>query len=129
MVIGTSRNLLKDVVHNYMEFFVEESCGSCVTCRTLNTILKEKLENLLHGKGVKADLDEMLKLGKILSMTSRCGLGQTSSNPIATTIQNFRHLYDSLIQTDADFVSLFDMADAVKDSCAFVKRIPDIHEN
>ena len=29
---------------------------------------------------------------------SRCGLGQTSPNPILTTLQNFREMYEAKLQ-------------------------------
>jgi len=35
IVIDNRRDLLKDVVMNFMEFFIEESCGSCVPCRNI----------------------------------------------------------------------------------------------
>lgn len=127
IVIGKSRNLIKDFVLNFMEFFAEESCGSCVTCRTLNTVLKQKVEKILAGNGVAADLTEIEKLSKMLVMSTRCGLGQTSSNPIVTTLQNFRDQYIKLVHKDVDFVSSFDMAEAVKDSCDYVKRTPNLH--
>ena len=60
---------------------------------------------------------------------SRCGLGQTSPNPIATTIQNFRPLYEAKLQKDKDFVTEFDMTAAVKDSCAYAGRKPNIGEH
>jgi [NiFe] hydrogenase diaphorase moiety large subunit len=127
IVIGNKRNLLKDVVLNFMEFFTEESCGSCVPCRSLNVVLKQKLEKVLAGNGVSADIDEMQKLSKILNLSTRCGLGQTSSNPILTTIMNFKEKYLELVHTDTDYVSTFNMAESVKDSCDYVKRTPNLH--
>lgn len=127
IVIGKSRNLIKDVVLNFMEFFCEESCGSCVPCRSLNVVLKQKIEKILAGHGVMGDLEEMEKLGKILTMGTRCGLGQTSSNPITTTLQNFRNKYTELVHKDTDYVSEFNMEESVKDSCAYVNRKPNLH--
>ena len=77
IIIGQHRNLLKDVVLNFMEFFTDESCGSCVPCRALTPVLKKKLEKIIEGKGVKADIDDMVKLGKTMKDLNRCGLGQT----------------------------------------------------
>jgi [NiFe] hydrogenase diaphorase moiety large subunit len=128
IVIGKSRNLIKDIVLNFMEFFAEESCGSCVTCRSLNVVLKQKIEKILAGNGVMADLEEMEKLGKMMYMSTRCGLGQTSSNPITTTLQNFRNKYTELVRQDTDYVSEFNMAESVKNSCNYVKRTPHLHE-
>lgn len=123
IILGPNTDILQ-VVHNFMEFFVEESCGWCVPCRAGNKILTERLEKIMHGKGSITDLKELESWCRIVKSMSRCGLGQTSPNPILTTIQNFRELYESKIQKDRDYVSGFDMAAAVKDSCAAADRKP-----
>jgi [NiFe] hydrogenase diaphorase moiety large subunit len=127
IVIGKKRDLLKDVVVNFMHFFADESCGSCVTCRSFNTILKNSIEKVVSGHAIKKDLDDMLAWGEILRKTTRCGLGQTSSNPIATTIKNFRELYDARVK-NVDFLSEFDLQASVLESCAVVGRSSEIHE-
>lgn len=128
IVIGQNRNLLKDVVVNFMEFFVDESCGSCVPCRALTPVLKQKLEKIIEGKGVKQDIDDMLKLGKTMKELNRCGLGQTCANPIITTIENFRDKYEALVKAPAsDGVYPFDMKKAVQASCEVVKREVKVH--
>ncbi len=128
IVIGKNRNLLKDVVHNFMEFFIDESCGSCVPCRALTPVLKNKLENIIDGKGVKQDIDDMLKLAKTMKDLNRCGLGQTAANPVITTIENFREKYEALVkEPKVDGVYEFDMKAAVKESCEAAKREVKIH--
>ena len=57
---------------------------------------------------------------------SRCGLGQTSPNPILTTLQNFREMYEAKLQKGADFVTEFDLAAAVQEACAAADRKPAI---
>ena len=47
------------------------------------------------GHGTARDLAEIEAWGKMIKNTSRCGLGQTSPNPILTTLQNFRELYEA----------------------------------
>jgi isochorismate synthase EntC len=54
----------------------------------------------------------------VIKNTSRCGLGQTSPNPILTTLQNFRHLYEAHLKAGTDYVSTFDLAEAVKPASA-----------
>ncbi|MEI6748627.1 MAG: NADH-ubiquinone oxidoreductase-F iron-sulfur binding region domain-containing protein, partial [Bacteroidota bacterium] len=127
IVIGNKRDILKDVVLNFMEFFADESCGSCVTCRSFNMILKNSIEKIVDGHGIKKDIDDMLAWGEIMRKTTRCGLGQTSSNPISTTIKNFKELYVARVK-DTDYQSDFDMSKAVVDSCKVVNRSPIIHE-
>ncbi|MCD4830151.1 MAG: NAD(P)H-dependent oxidoreductase subunit E [Candidatus Cloacimonetes bacterium] len=124
IVIGKNRCLLSDVVLNFTEFFIEESCGSCVPCRALTVQYKETLKKILRGKGTENDIVAMRSWRNIMLM-NRCGLGHTAANPILTTIQNFPQLYEQLL-VDADFVSDFDMAEAVAESCKAAGRIPNL---
>jgi [NiFe] hydrogenase diaphorase moiety large subunit len=129
IVIGNHRDLIKDVVLNFMEFFEDESCGSCVTCRSFNMILTKQVKKVVEGKAIKSDISNMEAWGEILRKTSRCGLGQTSSNPISTTIQNFRDLYESKTK-DTEYQSDFDMDSAIQESAAVVgrpARLPEHH--
>jgi [NiFe] hydrogenase diaphorase moiety large subunit len=123
IIFNKTRNLLKDAVMNFTEFFIEESCGSCAPCRFMTVILKNKLEKIIHGKGTKKDLTELEQWSSIMP-ANRCGLGQTAANPIRTTLTNFRELYTNLISTEDEFVSEFDLASSVADSCAVVGRKP-----
>jgi len=126
IIIGNHRDLLKEVVLNFMEFFVEESCGSCTTCRIIPKLMKDKLVKILDGNGVMQDIDDLKEWSKILPY-SRCGLGQTAANPIKTSIDNFIELYKARIQKDVDFDGGFDMEKAVQESCKFVDRVPSVH--
>lgn len=124
IVIGKQRNLLREVVVNFMDFFIEESCSSCVPCRSLTVILRNKLQKILDGKGSKLDINELYQWTKYMKAANRCGLGQTAANPILSTIENFRHLYEDMVVPEEEFVSAFDLEKAVSDSCAYVGRIP-----
>ncbi len=121
IIFHESRNLLKEVVMNYMDFFIEESCGSCSTCRTVPVLLKNKLQKILDGHGVVQDIDDLLAWSKTLKL-SRCGLGHTAANPIVTSIQNFRHLYEKLVLRDRTFETGFNLAESVRESCEAAGR-------
>jgi [NiFe] hydrogenase diaphorase moiety large subunit len=127
IVIGPERNLL-EIVKNFMEFFVEESCGWCVPCRAGNVLLLNKLEKIMDGHAGKNDIAELESWCLTVKAMSRCGLGQTSPNPIYTTIQNFRELYEAKVKGDAEYVTEFNLAEAVKASCEAAGRIPNVHE-
>jgi len=128
IVIGPDRDLF-EVVHNFMEFFEEESCGWCTPCRVGNQILLHKLEKVMSGHGTETDLKEMEQWCVTVKSMSRCGLGQTSPNPIYTTLKNFREMYEAKIQKGKDYATEFDLAAAVKDSCAVVGRKPNLGEH
>ena len=125
IVIGEQRDLLKEIVLNFTEFFIEESCGSCVPCRAMTVQYKNKLEKILRGNGVAEDIDQMLSWENVM-ISNRCGLGQTAANPILSTIKNFRELYDAKLQKDTDFVSEFNLEAAVQESCKTANRIPNL---
>jgi [NiFe] hydrogenase diaphorase moiety large subunit len=124
IVVGKQRNLLKDMVVNFMDFFIEESCSSCAPCRSLTVILRNKLQKILDGKGSRTDINELYQWAKYMKTANRCGLGQTAANPILSTIENFRQLYEDLVMPEEEFISTFNMEEAVADSCAYVGRVP-----
>lgn len=126
MIIGKERNLLKDVVLNYTDFFIDESCGSCVPCRAITVLMRDTLLKIINGKGVQKDLDNLVEWGEKSKVANRCGLGQTAANPILTTIENFRSLYEDLLIEDTPYEAEFDMEKAVADSCEFVERVPNL---
>lgn len=125
IIFNKQRDLLKDVVLNFTNFFIDESCGSCSTCRNVPIHLRTKLEKILNARGVDRDIQEMVEWAKILK-ASRCGLGLTAANPIVTSIKNFRHLYDQKIQHGKDYDSTFDLLSVVRESCEAVGRVPQV---
>lgn len=128
IIIGKHRNLLNDLVVNFMDFFIEESCSSCAPCRALTVILKNKLQKILDGKGSNRDIHELQQWARYMKIANRCGLGQTAANPVISTIENFRQLYEDLVSRE-EFVSSFNLEEAVSDSCEFVDRIPKLEHH
>jgi [NiFe] hydrogenase diaphorase moiety large subunit len=96
MVFGPGRDVL-DVALQFTDFFVVESCGWCTPCRVGTTLLKKQLEKIVARRGTLSDVVAMEKLANTVMRMSRCGLGQSSVNPILTTIRNFPELYEAKI--------------------------------
>ncbi len=89
MVVLDEDDCMVSMAKFYLEFTVEESCGKCAPCRIGNKRLLENLEKITNGNGTMEDL-ELLKIqGQVIKDTSLCGLGQTSPNPILSTLDNF----------------------------------------
>lgn len=126
IIFNKQRDLLKEVVMNFLDFFIEESCGSCSTCRNLPFIMKIKLQKILDGHGVRKDIDDLLSWGKTIKV-SRCGLGQTAANPVLSSILNFRHLYEEYVQAMADYDNIFDLEQSVQDANKFVGRKMEVN--
>ncbi len=122
MVFGPERDVLH-VADRFMDFFIEESCGYCTPCRVGNVLLKERLGKIIAGRGEPSDLPYLEDLGQTIKVASRCGLGQTSANPILTTLKNFRSVYEGRVKeaTDGRQPS-FDLAAAVGDAEAIAGR-------
>ncbi len=89
IVFNEDRDMLK-VLKNFMEFFVEESCGQCTPCRIGNVKLLEGVEMIEKGDFTFRHINNLKELGKTMQVASKCGLGQSSPNPFITIIENFR---------------------------------------
>jgi [NiFe] hydrogenase diaphorase moiety large subunit len=88
MVIGPQRDLL-DVAENFLEFFVEESCGQCTPCRLGNHQLLEGVELLKNGECSAAHLADLKALGATMQVAAKCGLGQTSPSAFLSIVGAF----------------------------------------
>ena len=122
MVFGQDRDLL-DCMKQFVEFFAEESCGWCAPCRVGTTLLLKIMDKVLEGKGTRSDLESLETLGNTIKTMSRCGLGQTSANPILTTLKNFRPAYEELVKEPTDGLQpAFDLDAAVSDAAVIAGR-------
>jgi len=89
MVFGPERDML-DIAENFLEFFVEESCGQCTPCREGNRKLLEGVRMLKAGTCSTAYLRELVSLGETMQLASKCGLGQSSPNAFISIVANFK---------------------------------------
>ncbi len=89
IVFGPGRDMLH-VAKNFMEFFVEESCGQCTPCRVGNVKLLEGIEKLEQGTCTNAYLKDLLSLCETMQLASKCGLGQSSPNAFVSIVNNFQ---------------------------------------
>jgi [NiFe] hydrogenase diaphorase moiety large subunit len=89
-VIGPSRDML-DVAENFLEFFIDESCGQCTPCREGNEQLRKGIEKLRHGRCSTRELRELVKLGETMQIASKCGLGQSSPNAFLSIIRHYQN--------------------------------------
>ncbi|HAL44959.1 MAG: NADH:ubiquinone oxidoreductase [Planctomycetes bacterium GWF2_42_9] len=126
VIFGPQRDMV-EIAAEYMEFFVEESCGFCTPCRVGNVLLKKYLDKILDGKGEPQDLDFLQSLGESIKVTSRCGLGQTSPNPVLTTLKNFRPSYEKRVKEATNGLQpLFDIKKALVPAEEIAKRKSEI---
>ena len=93
MIVLDEDNCMVDVARFYMEFIVDESCGKCSPCRIGTKRMLELLTSLCNGKGSLDTLDELDYLARQVQVASLCGLGQTASNPVLSTMKLFKDEY------------------------------------
>ena len=89
IVIGKDRDMLA-VAENFLDFFVEESCGQCTPCREGNPKLLEGVRLLQQGRLSINALRELQNLGRTMQAASKCGLGQSSANAFLDITEHFR---------------------------------------
>lgn len=89
MIVMDEDDCMVSVAKFYLDFTVEESCGKCTPCRVGNKRLYEILDKITKGKGTPDDLDRLKNLAQVIKDTALCGLGQTSPNPVLSTLNNF----------------------------------------
>ncbi len=93
MIVMDEDDCMVSVAKFYLEFTVEESCGKCSPCRIGNKRLHELLNQITDGKGKMEDLDRLRNMSIVIKDTALCGLGQTSPNPVLSTLDNFMDEY------------------------------------
>ncbi len=93
MIVMDEDDCMVSVARFYLDFTVEESCGKCTPCRIGNKRLLETLNKITEGRGTEEDLKTLSVLGNVIKDTALCGLGQTSPNPVLSTLNHFRDEY------------------------------------
>ncbi|HRK00884.1 MAG TPA: NADH-ubiquinone oxidoreductase-F iron-sulfur binding region domain-containing protein [Ignavibacteria bacterium] len=89
MIFDKSRDMLK-VLKNFMEFFVEESCGQCTPCRIGNVRLLEGVKMIEKNEYTPEYIEKLKELCGTMKIASKCGLGQSSPNPFLSILENFK---------------------------------------
>lgn len=127
MIFDESRDILA-LLKSYSDFFVDESCGVCVPCRTGNFLLGKKLEKICAGHGEKHDLAEMREWSTVIKSTSRCGLGQFSNAALLAAIDKFPEVFESALAGDSDYNPAFDLHGATAEFERIVRENNTIYE-
>ncbi|MCK5882862.1 MAG: NADH-quinone oxidoreductase subunit NuoF [Bacteriovoracaceae bacterium] len=98
MIVMDEDDCMVNVAKFFLDFTLDESCGKCTPCRIGNKRLYEILDKICTGKGTMDDISKLKHLSQTIKDTSLCGLGQTSPNPVLSTIKNFEDEYLAHVQ-------------------------------
>ncbi len=99
IVFGPQRDMLK-VAKNFVEFFVEESCGQCTQCREGTSWMYKIAQRIADDAGRVEDLDLIEELTGSMGMMpglSICGLPDGAVYPIRTIVQKYRKEFEAHI--------------------------------
>jgi len=93
MIVMDENSCMVDVAKYFMNFLKGESCGKCYTCRKGTQRMYEILDDISTGKATTDDLALLEELAHVVKDTTMCGLGQTASNPLLSTLRYYREEY------------------------------------
>lgn len=94
MIVMDEDTCMVDVAKYFMNFLKDESCGKCFTCRKGTQRMYELLEDISKGNATLETLDLLEELAYVVKDTTMCGLGQSASNPVLSTLRYFREEYE-----------------------------------
>ncbi len=98
MIVLDEDDCMVNIAKFFLQFTLDESCGKCTPCRIGNTRLYEMLETICSGNGTEETLVKLKMLSNTIKDTALCGLGQTSPNPVLSTMVNFPEEYEAHIK-------------------------------
>ena len=98
MIVMDEDDCMVNVAKFFLEFTLDESCGKCTPCRIGNKRLHEMLTVICQGKGTPETLVKLRTLAHTIKDTALCGLGQTSPNPVLSTMIQFPEEYRAHVE-------------------------------
>jgi NADH-quinone oxidoreductase subunit F len=98
MVVMDEDTCMVDMARYFLAFTHSESCGKCLPCRLGTKQMLDILEDVCGGRGKPDDMERLESLSEAIQKGSLCGLGQTSPNPVRTTMRYFVSEYEAHIR-------------------------------
>ncbi len=89
LIVMDEDDCIPDIAKFYLDFTVDESCGKCAPCRIGGRKLLNYLDKICKGEGTHLDIQNMQEISESMCRASLCGLGQTASNPVTSSLRYF----------------------------------------
>jgi NADH-quinone oxidoreductase subunit F len=96
IVVSEGTSIVRKVAE-YVSFFAQGSCGQCPPCKGGTFQLMRLLNRIDTGRGVRADLEALENLCRILPGSGRCGLIDGAVTVVDSSIHQFREEYEALL--------------------------------
>ena len=93
MIVVDEDSCMVDLAKFFLQFTCDERCGKCTPCRIGNRRILEILTKITDGDATMDDLAKLEELCDYVKSNSLCGLGQTSPNPVISTLRYFKDEY------------------------------------
>ncbi len=93
LIVMDDTDCIVDIAKFYLDFTVDESCGKCAPCRIGGRKLLNYLSKICEGRGQLKDIENMKTISEAMARASLCGLGQTASNPVQSSLRYFMDEY------------------------------------
>jgi NADH:ubiquinone oxidoreductase subunit F (NADH-binding)/(2Fe-2S) ferredoxin/ferredoxin len=97
MIVMDEETCMVELARYFVNFLCDESCGKCTPCREGLRQASIILNRIVSGKGTEDDIDKLGKIADVTRVASLCALGQTSANPLLTTLRYFKNEYEAHI--------------------------------
>lgn len=96
IVVSEGTSIVRKVAE-YVSFFAQGSCGQCPPCKGGTFQLMRLLNRIDTGRGVRADLEALENLCRILPGSGRCGLIDGAVTVVDSSLHQFREEYEALL--------------------------------
>ncbi len=98
MIVMDEDTCMVELARYFVNFLCDESCGKCTPCREGLKQANIILNRITSGKGREDDIEKLEKIAEVTSVASLCALGETSANPLLTTLRYFKDEYEAHIK-------------------------------
>ncbi len=89
-----------DLCRSYMEAVHHHSCGKCTPCRRGTEIISELLTQICKGQGKIGDLERLKTLAEMVSISSKCDIGQSGPLPLIDALDHFKDDFIQAVSED-----------------------------
>lgn len=96
IVVSEGTSIVRKVAE-YVSFFAQGSCGQCPSCKGGTFQLMRLLNRIDTGRGVRADIEALENLCRILPGSGRCGLIDGAVTVVESSMHQFREEYEDLV--------------------------------
>jgi NADH-quinone oxidoreductase subunit F len=107
-MLGSSAIIVMDdtacmpaIIRRTVEFYRDESCGKCTPCREGTVWLSQILDRILAGGGRMEDLELLDSIGRNMTGTCFCPLGESVPPSLRASLRYFRGEFEHHIRTGA----------------------------